>query len=239
MKVQGKDAGLNFLLEKQAMPDIKKELIQHYISAKDFHKATQLAEEGYHKYLTALPGLAIDFAKQLVLVAECQNDHLALIKWGTVVFLGWGDFDYYNQMKRAVDAQSWLKVVDDLLKETGHNSRHPHAGIYAKAQILSLENRLPDLYKLITSNPEGYSLLSEYESILKTDYPEGIAKIYETEIYKKLEGYNLGRSLYQDICRLLRRIKKLGFSEKVTAIGMQLQTRYTNRPALLDELSRV
>ena len=55
MKVQGKDAGLNFLLEKQAMPDIKKELIQHYISAKDFHKAKQLAEEGYHKYFWVFP----------------------------------------------------------------------------------------------------------------------------------------------------------------------------------------
>lgn len=67
--------------------------------------------------------------------------------------------DYFRQMKRAVDPQSWQKVVDHLLNETGSKSRHPHAGMYAKAQILFLENLLADLYKLIISNPEGYSLL--------------------------------------------------------------------------------
>ncbi|MBU0978571.1 MAG: SWIM zinc finger family protein [Patescibacteria group bacterium] len=239
VKRQGKEAGFHFLLENQAMSNIKKELIKYWITLPDFDKAKQLAKEAYDHYLTSLPGLAIDFAKQLVVIAERQHDYSALIKWGTTVFLGWGDFDYFNQMKQALDPQSWLTVVDNLLKETGSKSKHPHAGLYVKAKILSQENRLADLYDLIVSNPEGYSLLSEYESILKANYPEGIAKIYEAEINQKLQSFGLGRSLYQDVCRMLRRIKKLGFPEKVRVISHQLQTKYPNRPALLDELNRV
>ncbi len=237
-KIQGKAAALDFLLQHQHLPTIKQKLIHHHIDRGDFNQAQALAEAAYQQYLTTLSGLAISFAKQLVLIAEHQNDHPALIKWGSIVFLGWGDFDYFVQMKHALNPQDWPAVVDDLLQAID-SKRHPRAGVAAKAKILYLENRPADLYQLIMTSSEGYRLLSEYESVLKADYPEGIAQIYETEIYRKLKGYGLGRPVYQETCRLLRRIKKLGFKEKVATISAQLQKQYANRPALLDELGRV
>lgn len=238
-KHQGENAGLQFLLNHQDLPDIKEELVKYYTTVQSFDKAKQLAEQGYVQYLKSLPGLAINFAQLLVIIAQRQKDNDSLIKWASISFLGWGNFDYYDLMKQTLNSKMWTIVVENLLKETGENSQHPHAGIYVKAKILAQEHRISELYDFIISCPQGYGLLLEYESMLKTDYPEGVAKIYEEEIYKKLQNYDTNRAVYQEICRLLRKIKKLGFSKKADEISNKLRVTYPKKPALLDELSRV
>lgn len=235
---RGESAGLQFLLDHQHFSSIQHELVEYYIAREQYDQAQQLATACYIQYHSQLPGLALDFAKQLITVAQAQHDQAGLVKWASCVFLGRGDFEYFSLIKLSVDASTWQEAVNDLLRQITQG-RHPHAGAFVAAQILAQERPIAQLYDFLRSTPYAYSLASTYESLLKQDFAQGVADIYEQEVHKKLSGYGLDRKLYQEVCRILRRIKKLGFPDQVEAIVSQLKAAFPKRPALYEELERV
>jgi len=77
-----------------------------------------------------------------------------------------------------------------------------------------------------------------YREHLEQHFPEKVCGIYERIIWEIMEE-RVNRKGYLEGRRYLRRIKKLGQTEFVHKLIDALKTKYSNRPALLDELSRV
>ena len=63
-------------------------------------------------------------------------------------------------------------------------------------------------------------------------------EIYEKVILGQL-AVPMGRGNYQYLCKFLRRMQKLGAKDRVQILVAKLSEKYSNRPAMLEELRRV
>lgn len=82
------------------------------------------------------------------------------------------------------------------------------------------------------------SIVERYRELLEPRFPREICVIYERIVWQILEE-KVHRKGYQEACRYLRRMIKLGQDDQTHALIETLRSEYSNRPALLDELSRV
>lgn len=82
-------------------------------------------------------------------------------------------------------------------------------------------------------------MIEHYEDILKERFPEKLLELYQREIPQSLSGSAGGRSHYQYVCRILRRMKKMGAEKIVQKLKESFRLQYSNRKALLDELNNV
>ena len=238
-RMNGVDASIVFLRSNMKYSKVKKELVDQYIVLGDYDQAKELANSAFVEYYSSHAFIAMDFAQQLVQIAELQQDQANILKWTQVVFLGLGDFDYYHKLKKVATAKEWQAILVQLLSLTGRRSPYPRAGVEVQARIFALEGMLKELFALANSDSSCYYLVHEYENILKKLYPEGIADIYEREVRFELQAAVLGRRVYQQACRKLRRIKKLGFESRVNNIATDLMAQYPRRTALLEELGNL
>ena len=76
------------------------------------------------------------------------------------------------------------------------------------------------------------------------NYIKAVIEKAKKEMRKKQARYNRytrssNRKDYQEICRYLRRMKKLGGNDACKDLIRKIQTEYPRRPALLEELCKV
>ncbi len=82
-------------------------------------------------------------------------------------------------------------------------------------------------------------MLMEYEEILKDIYPKELLKKYEYTV-KDMATKTTSRTRYREIVSILRRMEKYpGGKELVLEITNDWKSRYKNRTAMMDELSKL
>ena len=89
---------------------------------------------------------------------------------------------------------------------------------------------------LLMQSGNRYKIQS-YRKYLEPRFPEAVGNIYERHL-KTLLVEKVNRKRYQEACRYLRRIYKLGQVEFVQKIVQELRGQYPNRRALMDELNK-
>ena len=152
------------------------------------------------------------------------------------LFLDSNDFTFYDRYKRCFTNKEWpqeaRRIIDAVRRsEDGRN--------YALAlpQIYIREKHWQDLMDYVReSNSSG--TLEEFTKYLAPHFPEELAEVYEKVIFEKLAP-PMGRGNYQYLCRFLRRLHKLGDKDRTRRLVTELSEKYRNRPAMLEELSRV
>jgi ribosomal 50S subunit-associated protein YjgA (DUF615 family) len=80
--------------------------------------------------------------------------------------------------------------------------------------------------------------IETYQKYLEKHFLDELMVLYESAIRKILEQ-TTGRGSYQEVCRILRRLRKLGAFEKVQNLIDEFKGTYKNRRALLEELEQV
>ncbi|HKJ31182.1 MAG TPA: hypothetical protein VKA34_05105, partial [Balneolales bacterium] len=93
------------------------------------------------------------------------------------------------------------------------------------------------LLELVKKSP-GLHTIEHYEKYLSKNYPNEIVKLYADGITEYLKN-NMGRKHYQNACRYIRKIIKLGARDKANEIISYLRTEYPRRKALMEELNKV
>lgn len=68
-------------------------------------------------------------------------------------------------------------------------------------------------------------------------FPGEVARLYERAV-DQIMARASGRSQYQEAVAYIQRMKQIGQHERANEVIARLKTRYTNRPALLDELKK-
>ena len=108
-----------------------------------------------------------------------------------------------------------------------------------KMAELYKEEKLYDRLLAYVLKSSGLYAVQSYENVLKKEYPKQILSKYQDEV-NKMASCTGNRKHYADLVALLRRMKQIkGGSEIVETIVEEWKIKYRNRPAMMDELSKL
>ena len=198
---------------------------------KDFENAIRVLDESIlldRDY----KGLVSEYSVKKKDIYLQQGDKEAYINqlWKLVLEHEAGNLDLYKELKKQYTTEEWVVQREEIFKQLPK---------YAHIEHLYKEEKLYDRLLECVLQSNGLCALQEYESILRKDYPERLLIKYETEV-NKMASYTSDRKNYKQLVSLLRRMQKMkGGSKIVEEISEQWRTKYKNRRAMMDELSKL
>lgn len=218
---------------------IRKTEIQKAIEDKNFEYAKKLCKDGIEIDQKEKPGLAIDWYRFLLKIAQAENEVSEIIKQATYLFVNdsRSDEDYFEIMRENTASEKWDSDVEKLINhiqtesKTIWRSRELIRKIYIKQQWW---NRLFELLK----QTESLENIETEEEYLAKDYALELIQMYSNRLKNYVEKF-IGREHYKKACRYLRRMKKLGGETEVNHLIEYFRKTYPMRKALLDELNKV
>ena len=237
VKVKGEAEADKYLEQHLDNYDLRSKAIQKAIDRMDYNKAIQLAHDGIKQDKTTRPGYVADWYNWLIIIAQEQNDVNKVIEYARLLFLsdGTSKEELYQILKQNVAPEKWSTFVESLAKEV----LQKHKGYFSEtlAGIYIKENWWERLLNLLQKHPY-LRFVEYYEKYLVKDYSNQLAELYAKGIIDLLDN-NIGRSHYKTACKYLRRMIKMGERNKANEVIELFRKKYSNRPALLEELSKV
>ena len=232
-----KDDALQFLFSHIKNPILRGIAIENALIAKNYDEATALAKEGI-KISSKWPGLIADWYEWLLKISKAKGDTNKTIEYARWLFKSSRrlKLNCYNTMKETVPAGEWQQFVDDLIQELDEKSDF----WYNKELITTIcieEMYWDRLFETVKADPT-FENVHTHEKYLVAEYKPQIVALYEKAIYHYLER-NVGRSYYQTACQYIQRIITLGDKETADQIIAKLQSEYSRRPALIQELGLI
>ncbi len=226
-----------FLYENIGNSDLREKAIDLEIRKFNYDNAINLCYDGIKYDEKERPGLVSIWYQLLLKIAKLTDDKPKIIEYSRWLFIKnfRRDEDYYQILKETVPKENWSIFVEVLIKEIKQDDRYRSGELIA--QIYVKEKYWDKLMLYIKENPSVYKL-EEYEKYLLDDYAFEISDLYCKAISKMLERAS-DRSRYQEACKYLKKIKKLGFKEKADQLVSFFQTTYPKRRALMEELEKV
>ena len=141
----------------------------------------------------------------------------------------------YKLLKKTVPAGLWKdylkKLIADLYAEKQWFD-------YDKISSVYIWEKMWDKYFTLLQNNVNFRNLEVAEKYLANSYADELVALYAEQILLYMEQF-MGRKYYIEVCRYMRRMKKLGGSKTVDQLIETLRTTYKNRRALLEELDNV
>ena len=213
--------------------------IKKAIENKNFEYAKKLCFDGIEVDKIDKPGLAIDWYRFLLKIAQTENDISEIIKQATYLFVNdtRSEEDYFEIMRENTPDERWNSDVEKLINhiktqsKNTWNARGLIRKIYIKQQWW---NRLFELLK----QTESLENIETEEEYLAKDYALELIQMYSSRLTKYVDKF-IGRDHYQKACRYLRRMKKLGGETEVNILIQHFRKTYPMRKALMDELNKV
>jgi len=232
-----KDAAEAFLNQHLDCTPLREHAIERALKCKDYVLAKKLVLDGIAQdKARGLPGLISKWIRYLLGIAEAQKDYPEVKKYALQLFLDSNDFSFYDRYKKCFTNKEWLQEVQKII-DTIRRSKDGRNFSLALPQIYIREEHWQDLMDFVReSNSAG--TLENFTKYLTPHFSEELANVYEKVIVEKLAPL-MGRGNYQYLCRFLRRLHKLGEKDRVKRLVAELSEKYRNRPAMLEELSRV
>lgn len=217
--------------ENLEINQVRKYYIDICINKKDYDMAIELLKEGKDKEKD-WPGLLLNYSLKLKDLYKQIGKHKLYEEelWALVLNYKAGDVELYKELKSIYTDKEWMKE-----REIVFSKLSPYRGIDKLYELEGLYDRLIEL----VLNSHGLYMVMEYEEILKDIYPEELLNKYENTI-NAMATNTSGRAHYREIVSILRRMKKYPKGkEKVSEIISDWRLRYRNRPAMMDELSKL
>lgn len=217
--------------ENLEINQVRKYYIDICINKKDYDMAIELLKEGKDKEKD-WPGLLLNYSLKLKDLYKQIGKHKLYEEelWALVLNYKAGDVELYKELKSIYTDKEWMKE-----REIVFSKLSPYRGIDKLYELEGLYDRLIEL----VLNSHGLYMVMEYEEILKDIYPEELLNKYENTI-KAMATNTSGRAHYREIVSILRRMKKYPKGkERVSGIVSNWRLRYKNRPAMMDELSKL
>ncbi|HAN78325.1 MAG TPA: hypothetical protein DCQ31_11445, partial [Bacteroidales bacterium] len=141
----------------------------------------------------------------------------------------------YLLLKKYTPSDTWSSFVHTIIAEmTDKSGRFSYSSI---AQLYIWEETWANLFEIVKQNAT-LDTLDSYASYLMKNYANELSELYKTAILNYSE-YHMGRDSYIRICTYLRKLKKMGASEKANFIIRQLKSLYPKRKALMEELDKL
>jgi hypothetical protein len=216
---------------------IRKQEIEKAFESQNFERAIALAKDGITCDEQSKPGLAKDWYDWLLKIALVQNDKPKIIKYARFRLIeNFGATqDYYQILKDTIEPEKWHPFLEEIIKEVTPKKRWTYTELIRKIYIK--EEWWDRLFLMLKQNL-SLENIQENEQYLAKDYSIELIELYSERLTKYVEKF-VGRNHYQTACRYLRRMKKLGANERVNELIELFRKKYTQRKALMDELTKV
>lgn len=226
-----------FLNQHLDCTPLREHAIERAFKHKDYLSAKKLAIDGLTQdKARGLPGLISKWERHLLDIAEVQKDHPEIKKYALRLFLDSNDFTFYDRYKRCFTNKEWPQEAQNIINRIRHSKDGRNFAL-ALPQIYIREEHWQELMDYVRKSKSS-GTLEEFTKYLTPHFPEELAEVYEKVIVEKLAP-PMGRGNYQYLCRFLRRLHKLGDKNRARRLVTELSEKYRNRPAMLEELSRV
>ncbi len=237
LKIRGEEEADVYLKRHLANSHLRIRAIKNELEKKHYAEARSLALEGVERDRENKPGLVHEWHEWLLKTAQEQGDNKSILEYSRLLFIGnfRHEQDYYELMKELVPVDQWKNFVEGLVEDLSTKSRWYAAG--EVANIYVREGWHDRLLEIVKSSPSLGSL-ERYEKHLKKEYADELAKLYADAVIRYVRE-NTGRQKYKTAAKYLRRIKKLGSTEKASQVVETLRAEYPQRRALQEELDLV
>lgn len=219
-----------FMQEHLHLKSFRKLAIQKCMEAGDYRGGIQLAEQG-ERHKASYPEGRSDFKKaryEAYKALSLREEQEQLAK----ELLLDGDYEYYAELEALFegDKEEFYRGILAELKQSDTWSAH---ALYTK--LISDKNDLAEMLSYVKANPDA---IEEYAARLSPDYKTEAEQVYSQYIYDTAAAA-FNRKKYWNVCAMLKRYGKLAGKPAQSAIIQQLQEQYFNKPAFLDELSKL
>ncbi len=237
LKTKGENAAEQYLEQNITNSNLRREVIRIALDKKDYEKAISVAEDGVNYDLKDKPGLAKEWYDWLLKIAQDQNDSEKIVEYARLLFVDnfSNEHDYYQILKQQVKPEKWNAFVEEIIQDIISKKRWLDTGLIAS--IFIKEEWWDRLLELVKKSPD-LNTIDNYEKHLSKNYANEIVELYADGILKYMKN-SMGRNHYQNACRYIRKIIKLGAREKANGIISYLRTEYPKRKALIEELNKV
>ena len=226
-----------FLNQHLDCTPLREHAIERALKCKDYMSAKKLAFDGHvQDKARGLPGLISKWTQHLLDIAEAQKDYQEVKKYALQLFLDRNDFTFYDRYKKCFTAKEWPQEAQRIIDIVRH-SKDGRNNILALPKIYIREERWPDLMDFVQESNSSWAL-ENFTKYLAKHFSDKLADVYEKVIVEKLEPV-MGRGNYQYLCEFLTRLQKLGDNDKVKRLVAELSAKYSNRPAMLEELKSI
>ncbi len=210
---------------------VRRYYIDRYFEKKEYDRVLQVLDESI-ELDKAYRGQVLEYNQKKKEIYRLQGNKSAYIEqlWKLVLEQSAGDLDIYKELKAQYSEKEWLIKREELFKKLPPN---------AHIDRLYKEEKLYDRLLAYVLKSSGLYAVQSYENVLKKEYPKQILSKYQDEV-NKMASCTGNRKHYADLVALLRRMKQIkGGSEIVETIVEEWKIKYRNRPAMMDELSKL
>ena len=210
---------------------VRRYYIDRYFEKKEYDRVLQVLDESI-ELDKAYRGQVLEYIQKKKEIYRLQGNKSAYIEqlWKLVLEQSAGDLDIYKELKAQYSEKEWLIKREELFKKLPPN---------AHIDRLYKEEKLYDRLLAYVLKSSGLYAVQSYENVLKKEYPKQILSKYQGEV-NKMASCTRNRKHYADLVALLRRMKRIkGGSEIVETIVEEWKIKYRNRPAMMDELSKL
>ena len=210
---------------------VRRYYIDRYFEKKEHDRVLQVLDESI-ELDKAYRGQVLEYIQKKKEIYRLQGNKSAYIEqlWKLVLEQSAGDLDIYKELKAQYSEKEWLIKREELFKKLPPN---------AHIDRLYKEEKLYDRLLAYVLKSSGLYAVQSYENVLKKEYPKQILSKYQGEV-NKMASCTGNRKHYADLVALLRRMKRIkGGSEIVETIVEEWKIKYRNRPAMMDELSKL
>ena len=210
---------------------VRRYYIDRYFEKKEYDRVLQVLDESI-ELDKAYRGQVLEYIQKKKEIYRLQGNKSAYIEqlWKLVLEQSAGDLDIYKELKAQYSEKEWLIKREELFKKLPPN---------AHIDRLCKEEKLYDRLLAYVLKSSGLYAVQSYENVLKKEYPKQILSKYQGEV-NKMASCTGNRKHYADLVALLRRMKRIkGGSEIVETIVEEWKIKYRNRPAMMDELSKL
>lgn len=210
---------------------VRRYYIDRYFEKKEYDRVLQVLDESI-ELDKAYRGQVLEYIQKKKEIYRLQGNKSAYIEqlWKLVLEQSAGDLDIYKELKAQYSEKEWLIKREELFKKLPPN---------AHIDRLYKEEKLYDRLLAYVLKSSGLYAVQSYENVLKKEYPKQILSKYQGEV-NKMASCTGNRKHYADLVALLLRMKRIkGGSEIVETIVEEWKIKYRNRPAMMDELSKL
>lgn len=237
LKTKGEKEAEKYLEQNINNSNLRRIAIQKALENRNYEKAISIAQDGINFDMKDKPGLAKEWYDWLLKIAQTQNDVGKIIEYARYLFIDnfRNEQDYYKILKQNVKPEKWNDFVEGIIQDITTKKRWLDTGLIASIYIK--EAWWKKLLELVKKSP-NLSNIKYYEKYLSDSYANEIVELYAEAIIKYMAN-NMGRNHYQEACRYLRRIIKLGGKQKAHELIAYFRAEYPKRKALMEELDKV
>lgn len=210
---------------------VRRYYIDRYFEKKEYDRVLQVLDESI-ELDKEYRGQVLEYNQKKKEIYRLQGNKSAYIEqlWKLVLEQSAEDLDIYKELKAQYSEKEWLIKREELFKKLSAN---------AHIDRLYKEEKLYDRLLAYVLKSSGLYAVQSYENVLKKEYPKQILSKYQGEV-NKMASCTGNRKHYADLVALLRRMKRIkGGSEIVETIVEEWKIKYRNRPAMMDELSKL